>query len=305
MVASRQGHFSLPRFPVRSNWKSLGAQPWPGAREHPQGHPLAQPPPACPDLPQTLRLACQHLLPASSLPQRLFVFLLEPSPPMKAVIQEGGVLETSLCPLQPHHAPQPWRVWRGRLGPWRAGSVCRQPGFRQLLAPGSAGGIWSRRESSPCLSVLGRGSGSLSAYLGPSPCSLSPRSEESGRIWVRAPAWEGFRPCRSGRLPGAPGSGASLRSPWAQAWSRQGHLQSADAVPPPSPILSLPVFYFHLVSSSNRHLMTYCVPGWGDSPCRAEPHTGRGHGLSVNVEGTIGGQQEGFHDESWVCSRPP
>lgn len=39
---------SQPRFPVRSSWKSLGAQPWPGATGHPGGHPPAQPPASLP-----------------------------------------------------------------------------------------------------------------------------------------------------------------------------------------------------------------------------------------------------------------
>ena len=37
--------------------------------------------------------------------------------PRRQSSKRGGVLETSLCPLQPHHASQCWRGWCGRLGP--------------------------------------------------------------------------------------------------------------------------------------------------------------------------------------------
>lgn len=76
-------------------------------------------PPACPDLLQTLCLASQHLPPASSLPTKCaFVFLPEPCLPWRQSSKGGGVLETSLCPLQPDHALQPWRGCCGRPGPW-------------------------------------------------------------------------------------------------------------------------------------------------------------------------------------------
>lgn len=134
------------------------------------------------------------LLPPS--PSACLFFFQSHRLPQRQSSKRGGVLETSLCPLQPHYASQPWRGWRGRLGP--AGRRHpRRPGFRQPLAPRSAGGIRSRRESSPGLRVLGRGSGRLSACFGPSPCSLSAPLGESGRI--------GLGPQRGG--PQAPASG--------------------------------------------------------------------------------------------------
>lgn len=132
------GTLSLPQFPARPSRKSLGARPWPGAIGHLGGHPQPSHPPACPDLPQTPCLSRQHLLPASSLPQSLFVFLPELSPPTEAVIQ--GRCCSVPCPAQPCLAALEGMLWEA--GP-RAGrqAASSDAGISSALAPRSVGGI--------------------------------------------------------------------------------------------------------------------------------------------------------------------
>lgn len=91
-VASCQGRFLCPTsLPGPAEEPGAPTLAWRHRAPGGGGHRAAQPP-ACPARPQTLLLSRQHLLLASSLPQRLFVFLPEPSPPTEAVIQGGGVL---------------------------------------------------------------------------------------------------------------------------------------------------------------------------------------------------------------------
>lgn len=156
------GTLSLPQFPARPSRKSLGARPWPGAIGHLGGHPQPSHPPACPDLPQTPCLSRQHLLPASSLPQSLFVFLPELSPPTEAVIQ--GRCCSVPCPAQPCLAALEGMLWEA--GPRAGRRHPQMPGFRQPWLPVLS--VESRAH------VLEGGSGRPSACLGPSACSPSP-----------------------------------------------------------------------------------------------------------------------------------
>lgn len=120
----------------------------------------------------------------------------------------------------------------------------------------------------------------------PAPC-LPPQKSRAG---FGLELQQGKAPGPSPKdLPGAPGPWAPLGLSPLRPGQGRGICRAFKLFlsPPPPPELSssLPIFYFHLVTASNRHLPnTYCAPGWGDPPCRA-PCCVR-WGLCVNVEGS-------------------
>lgn len=158
------GTLSLPEFPERPSRKSLGARPWPGAIGHLGGHPQPSHPPVCPDLPQTPWLSRQHLLPASSLPQSVFVFLPELSPPTEAVIQGRCCSVPLPCTAPPCLTALEGMLWEA--GPQAGRRHPQMPGFRQPWLPVLS--VESRAH------VLEGGSGRPSACLGPSACPHLP-----------------------------------------------------------------------------------------------------------------------------------
>ena len=177
-------------------------------------------------------------LPASAAcflppPKCMFVFLPEPCLPQRQSSKGGGVLETSLCPPQPHHAVQPWRGCCGRRGPWAGGqaSLDRWDSLSAwllvLLVESGA-----RVRAAPCLSTSWEGAleGSLlflAFLLAP---SLPPTLEELGRIWVRAPSGEGLW------LLALPNGPRPLGVVGASRWPQPGQ-HFADACSSPGPWL--------------------------------------------------------------------
>lgn len=232
----------------------------------------------------------------------MFVFLLEPSPPTKAVIQERWCSGDIPLPSAAPSCLAALEGWCGRLGPRQAGGILRRPECRQPLAPGSAGGIRSRRESSPRLSIPGRGSGRLSACLGPSPCSLPRRSEESGRIWVRAPAGEASRPlaARLSLVSQDPGPR------WGRPRLRLG--QSRGICRVLMLFLSSPPFPSHFLLSFSKFIQQISIEhlcAWLARPTLQGPVLGKAAALVSTWRGAIGGQQGRCHAQSWACNRPP
>lgn len=211
------GTLSLPEFPARPSRKSLGARPWPGAIGHLGGHSQPSHPPACPDLPQTPCLSRQHLLPASSLLQSLFVFLPELLPPTEAVIQ--GRCCSVLCPAQPCLAALEGMLWEA--GPRAGRRDPQMPGFRQPWLPVLS--VESRAH------VLEGGSGRPSACLGPSACSPSPLPPHLPRQGL-------------GRDPVGEGSAGFSRWPPTRACLEQNHCSLRGLLL--SPMLAPPLLPF-------------------------------------------------------------
>lgn len=203
MVAFCQGYFLCPSSLPGPTGRAWG--PDPGLAPQGTRGATLQPshPPACPDLLQTLCLACQHLLPASSLPPSacLFFFLNHAahggSHPEEVVFWRHP---SALC-----SPPMPCSPGGDATGGWGLGQAGRQaassgrwgfvsPWLLVLLVESGA-----CMRASPCLSVSWEGAleGSLLVLALLLALSLPPL-EELGRIGVRTPSGECPRPLAAG-----------------------------------------------------------------------------------------------------------
>lgn len=245
------GTLSLPRFPARPTRKSLGTRAWPGAIGHPGGHPPAQPPPACPDLP---RRRVWHLLPASSLPSTVCFS-------SRTIASHRGSHPREVVfwrlPL-PSAAPLGLTVLEGVVG-WEGGW-----GPGGILGGGDVVSPWLLvllMESGACVRAAlasarpGKGLWKflcLSWLLSPPP--LPP--------WRNQPDL---------------GQSPAVGSPWRPQAPEPGAGHCGDSCPPGGSF------------SSSRHLRSaYCAPSWPDPPCRALRWRRRGplcHGLGKPSEG--------------------
>lgn len=130
-VVSRQGHFLCQAQPEKPGVPTLA---W--RHRAPRGATL-QPshPPACPDLPQTLCLSCQHLLPASSLPPAPVCFSSRTiashrgSHPREVVFwRHPSALHSPIMP----HSPK-----GDSVGGWGPGRRAASSGARGFVSSGS------------------------------------------------------------------------------------------------------------------------------------------------------------------------